>query len=152
MTQGQLRQFFRQKTKAASDGVDWEGKRAVYVRAVDNLYKTITEKYLAGAIQRDKTVTVSYVDRVITEDFIGEYAVRDLVLQVGDERVILSPKGANIVGAVGRIDLRGERGDKTIILQPRERWSVVASREPVLKVVPLSEKSLLAALKDVMRA
>ena len=45
----------------------------------------------------------------------------------------------------------GEMGERTLVLQPRDRWGIVVARTPTLKVVPLNESSLLDALKEVMR-
>ncbi|MCY2925194.1 MAG: hypothetical protein NT031_07100 [Planctomycetota bacterium] len=152
MTQDTLREFFRARTKKANDQaakVDWGKKRDSWLQAIEELY-TIILKLLDRSIQ-DGSVTSTFADKQISEDYVGTYQARELVLQVGDEKVTFSPKGMNIVGATGRIDLRGDTGEVTVIRQPDNRWGFVVSRTPVLKVVPLSEESLLAVLQSVMR-
>src|ERR1039458_2111707 len=64
----------------------------------------------------------------------------DLVLSVGDEKVTFSPKGRNVVGSQGRIDVFGESGQAMLVVQPGPRWSVVTSRSPRLKIEPLDEQ------------
>ena len=151
MAAKELREFFRtKKAKAAPGNIDWAGRKKAWVDAIERLYRRITQDYLSG-LQKDGLVRISYTPKTIHEDYIGEYEVRELVLHVGGEKVVFSPKGTNIVGASGRIDLRGDMGEVTIVLQPRVRWCVVLTRTPTLKTVPLDEESLLMALKSVMQ-
>jgi hypothetical protein len=151
MAKGKLQEFFHEKkAKAGTADIDWQGKRDAWIVAIEKLYEVITTQYLASSIA-DGTVAVSYEGKEIVEDYIGEYTVRMLVLRVGDEKVVFCPKGTNIVGASGRIDLMGDMGTVTIIREPPDRWGVVVTRTPTLKVTPLSEESLLTALKSVMR-
>ena len=151
MADQNLKEFFREKvSKVGPSDIDWQRKKDRWIAAIDRLYEQITKDYLAELV-KDKIVAVSYPEKSITEDYIGQYTVRDLVLQVGDEKVVFSPKGTNIVGATGRIDLCGDFGEVTLVQQPGERWGVVATRTPTLKVLPLDEESLLIALKSVMR-
>jgi hypothetical protein len=151
MSAKQLREFFKEKkSKAESGHVGWEAKRNAWIKAIQNLYKVITEKYLAQPIA-DGTVTVLREEERIAEFPGGIYIVPVLVLVVGDEQVVFFPKGLNIVGATGRIDLRGDMGSKTIVRQPGNRWCVVETRTPTVKLTELNEDSLLAALKSVMR-
>lgn len=152
MAEQDLQEFFRAKqARTASAGtIDWQAKKDHWLEAVEKLYDTIVKCYLAKPVA-DGTVKVSYEERTIAEEHIGQYGIRDLVLQVGDEKVVFSPRGANVVGAAGRIDLCGDLGEVTLVLQPGDRWGVVAMRTPILKVLPLDEKSLLTSLQSVMR-
>lgn len=151
MAKESLQEFFRAKKAKAEPGeTDWGAVKTAWVRAIGNLYRKIVDEYLAEP-RKSGLVKVSYSDKVMAEDFLGEYIVRELVLQVGDEKAVFSPKGRNIVGAAGRVDLRGDMGEVTLVLQPEDRWCIVASRTPTLKLIPLNEESLLSALKRVMR-
>jgi len=145
-----LSDFFRQKqskSAAASTAIDWGQRRRELVEHLEELYKTI-EQYLAQSI-RERSVSVSYSTKPITEDHIGTYEVREMVLQVGDERVVFSPKGRNIAGVGGRVDLRGPLGERTLVVQDG-KWSIIMSRTPTPKLVPLDPDSLLSALQGVM--
>src|SRR3954469_392564 len=102
MANDQLRELFHQKKQKAAPPPDRAAKRDAWIAAVDALYSVINNEYLENA---GGDVEVAYQDKVVTETSIGEYHVRDMVLRVGDEQVIFSPKGTNIVGARGRIDL-----------------------------------------------
>ena len=150
MADNKLSEFLRdKKTKSANVTINWEAKRKVWVQAVKELYKEITDRYITSAIE-DGSVKVSSKDTQITEEYIGDYTVPELHLQVGNERVVFSPKCMNIVGASGRIDLSGDMGEGTIIREDHG-WAIVSARVPKRKVIPLNEESLLEALKTVMR-
>jgi hypothetical protein len=149
MAKNQLQEFFhhkKQKTKPANG--NGAARRDAWIKAVKDLYKTIADDYLQ-AVKAD--VEITYPDKVVTEDSIGEYHIPELNLRVGDELVIFSPKGVNVVGARGRIDVQGDRGDATIIWQGGDQWSFVVARVPTLKLVPMSAESLAEILKEIMR-
>lgn len=44
------------------------------------------------------------------------YEVQEMVIQIGKSVVKLTPKGINIIGAWGRVDMDGPRGKATILL------------------------------------
>jgi len=140
----------KQKQSGALTSIDWDDRRDKYLAAVQDLYRQI-EKLLADQIGQ-KTVTVQRRPKQLTENYIGTYSADDLVLVIGDELVRFSPRGRNIVGAAGRVDVVGERGEATLIVQPDStRWSFVQTRQPTLRVVPFDESTLAEVLQLVMR-
>lgn len=149
MAQNQLRDFFREKKqKAKPADVDWGAKRDAWIEAVEDLYRTIESDFLKAA---KDDVEVAYADKVVNENCIGQYKVRELELRVGDERVVFSPKGVNIVGAKGRIDVEGDRGEATIVWEGDGDWSIVLARTPALRLVRLNAESLAELLRGIMR-
>lgn len=139
----------RQSKKAKGGGIDWDDRRNGYLTAVDDLYGQI-KRILATPLAR-KTATLHRRPKQLTESYIGNYSIDDLILVAGGEQVRFSPRGRNIAGASGRVDVVGERGEEVLIVQPDGRWEVVQSRQPTLKVMPLDESSLAEVLKLVMR-
>ena len=113
-----LTDFLHAKAKSGHGDVDWVQRRVEWQKAIDGLFSRIVD-YLSAAVQ-DGSVKVGYQPKLITEEFLGTYETHELVLQVGDESVVFSPKGRNIVGAMGRVDLRGEAGEATLVLIPDE--------------------------------
>jgi len=66
---------------------------------------------------------------------------------------VFSLKGINVIGAAGRVDLRGDRDTVTLLRvldHGREEWQVVLQRVPGFVAVPLEEGSLRTALQRVM--
>jgi hypothetical protein len=149
MAQDQLQRLFQEKKeKAKPADVNWGAKRDAWIAAVEELYRTIENDYLKAA---KADVEIAHLDKVVTENFIGEYHVPELVLRVGDEQVVFSPKGVNVVGAKGRIDVQGDRGDATIVWQGDDHWSIVIARTPAIRLVPLAADSLAEILRGIMR-
>ena len=149
MAKDLLRKFFqKKKQKAKPVDIDWASKRDAWIKAVKALYETIEDDYLK-AVKGD--VEITHPEKVVSENYIGEYRIPELILRAGDEQIVFSPKGVNIVGAQGRIDLEGDRGEATIVWQGGDRWSIVASRVPTLRLVPLTADSLAELLKGIMR-
>jgi hypothetical protein len=144
-----LQELFREKKKKAKPAnVNWAAKRDAWIKAVKALYDTVTHEYLGGA---KDDVEIAQTDVVVTERNIGEYHIPQLVLQVGDEQVVFSPVGINVVGAQGRVDVEGDRGATTLIWREDGGWNVVLSRAPTLRLVPLNADSLAEILRGIMR-
>lgn len=139
----------KQKQQEAGGAVDWDDRRNKYLAAIQDLYQQI-EKMLAEPIQK-KTVTLQRRSKQLSENFIGTYAADDLILVVGDEQVRFSPRGRNIVGASGRVDVVGERGEAMMILKPDSKWEVVQTRQPTLNSVPFDDSAFAGVLQSVMK-
>lgn len=149
MAKDQLVELLREKkAKAQPSGINWAAKRDDWIGAVDALYDTIVKEYLRGS---ENDVEIDYAKKTVTEDHVGQYSIRELILRVGDQIVVFSPTGTTIVGANGRIDIRGERMDATIVRQQGGQWSIVAARTPTLRLVPLTAESLTEVLREIMR-
>ena len=150
----QLTEFLRSKKDQSAGGqVDWEAKKAEWLASLQRLYARI--KNLLDESIRDGTVEVFEFEAEVTEDYLGPYKVRQLGLAVGRDRVLFSPKGVNVIGAEGRVDLQGDRDTVTLIRTASGgggEWEVVLQRVPKLVAVPLDESSLAAALQRVMSA
>jgi len=124
-------------------------RRREWIAAVKRLYQKVTDELLAESIAQG-LVTVSRVQKEIKEEYLGTYRVPELVLDIGGETVRFSPKGRNIIGAQGRVDLVGELDTITLVLDTAEDWSIVLARVP-RRAVALNGKTLAEALRRVMR-
>ncbi|QEH38375.1 hypothetical protein OJF2_69760 [Aquisphaera giovannonii] len=145
-----LKDLVRRKQKQSEGGpkIDWDERRDTYLKAVHDLYSRI-EEVLAEPIE-DHTVHRRRSSKDLTEDFIGTYAVDDLILWFGDEQVRFSPRGRNILGAEGRVDVIGERGVAHLIFDGAT-WRVIQSRQPTLRTAPLDEGVIADMFNSVMR-
>jgi hypothetical protein len=144
-----LQEFFRARTqRAARTKINGETQKQEWLAAIDQLYAQIRDM-LADTIS-DGTVRMHTRPKTIVELNLGEYSADELILQAGDEEVTFSPKGRNVVGAMGRVDVRGEVGEETLVLKP-DRWAFVKSKYPQLRVVPFDAEALERVLRNVMR-
>jgi len=152
MANDQLTEFLRQKKeKARSTAIDWPARKDAWIKAVEMLYDTIEKDYLgladiADIVDVDRTRT-----KPVQEMHIGSYLIPEMTLVVGDEQVLFTPKGVNVVGAEGRVDVQGDRGEATLVRQAGDRWSLLISRSPKVQLVPLDDESFLEMLRSVMR-
>lgn len=149
MAQDQLHAFLHEKKQQANPAnIDWDAKRDAWIKAVNDLYDTIENEYLKSA-KADVEITRQNIE--VREFFIGVYQIPELFLRVGDEEVIFTPQGTNIPGAKGRIDVVGLCGVATIVWEEGNRWGIVMSRTPSLRLVQLTADTLADILKRVMR-
>ena len=146
----ELKDFFlsRHQSEPANE-IDWGERRRQWIEAVERLYQQVTGVLLAESISQG-LVAVSRREKVIEEEYLGTYRVPELILEVSGETVRFSPKGRNIIGAKGRVDLVGELDAMTLVLESAGQWSIVLSRVP-RHVVALDRKTLAEALRRVMR-
>jgi len=145
-----LIEFLRTKREqASSPDIDWQAKKDSWIRSVESLYGLI-EQMLSDS---SEDVRVRRFDVEATEEFIGTYNLPALELRIGNERVEFRPKGVTVIGAAGRVDLRGERDTVTLIKDKPDQdseWSVILQRIPQVKRVKLDRESLRYALERVM--
>lgn len=147
----QLNDLIKRKKNQADAGaeINWDDRRDKYLAAVADLYGRI-EAILADPIAK-KAIKLKRRPKNLTEDYIGTYAVDDLILQIGGEQVRFSPVGRNVVGASGRVDVVGDRDTAVLIAQSDGKWSLVTTRHPTLQAVEFKEATLAQALQRVMR-
>ena len=139
----------QKESRSATSQIDWNERREKYLAAVSDLYEQI-HKILAEPIAQGSVVAQKR-PKQLTENYLGTYSIDDLILLIGNEQVLFSPSGRNIAGAIGRVDVVGERGEASLILQPKTRWGFVQSRQPALHVVPFDESTFADVLRVVMR-
>lgn len=129
--------------------LNWDDRRDKYLAAVNGLYHQI-EAILADPLVKN-AVSLHRRPKLLTENYTGTYSVDDLTLLIGPEQVRFSPAGRNIAGAAGRVDVIGERGEATLLLQPGSRWGFLETRQPTMRVVPFDDAALAQVLHRVTR-
>lgn len=145
-----LAQFLREKKQKADEegsNVDWQQRRAQWLQSVRRLYGTI-EEWL-GDLKADGTVGISYRTIAMSEDQVGAYEADCMCIQVGQDRIVLEPLGTVIVGANGRVDVKGSNGDVTLLEPDWDDWQI-AVRTPRLSYLPLTEESFADVLEQIM--
>jgi hypothetical protein len=147
----QLAEFIHKKVHAEGAGIDWSAKKNAWIQSVEGLYKRV-ELMLKDPVDSGD-VSVETKDMVLTEDFLGTYAIPMLELRVGNERVEFRPMGLAVFGSEGRVDIRGARDVITLVRDEsgsRNEWTMVLQRVPDRKTAPLDAESLQYALERVM--
>lgn len=141
-----------QKKHQASQGspsIDWDERRETFLAAVQTLYEQVERIFAEPS--RQKLVELERRPKSLTESYLGTYTIDDLIVTVGSEQVRFSPRGRNVAGAEGRVDVIGERGEAILVLQPNQQWAFLQSRQPHVSLLPFDESTLTEVLQDVMR-
>ncbi len=148
----QLIDFIRAKTeKSELPKIDWQAKKDRWVLAVDALYQQVSDMLLDSTSAEGVNVRRFPVE--VSEEFVGPYSIKALEVILGRERVEFWPKGLTVVGASGRVDVRGDRDVVTLLWQDNESdggWQVVTERVPKLKKIPFNRDALKIVLERVM--
>lgn len=174
--QKEFEDFVQAKNREATEKprVDWEKRKAVWLEQVNNLYDRIST-LLSGYIDNG-AISLARIPVEVTEERLGTYLVDELRIGIGEKTLRLTPIGAVILGAYGRVDLIGSRGRIRMVLvdpgagaprveikvlKPGERLPEVkpvdlnalewrlASDPPGVKIRDLTRESLFEAILDV---
>jgi len=144
-----LHAFLRSKATASSESeeeIDWQARKKKWLTSLSELYDLV--KSWLRPLEKDGTLHYLSTPITLQEDYLGSYQVEALSLQIGKQKVDFYPKGTLIIAAEGRVDVRGPRAMRTLILSEGQ-WSVV-ERSPRLKMLPFNEDSFQDVLQEVM--
>lgn len=128
---------------------DWPARRREWTDAVSRLHAKIQGELLREA-HAQGLVSFSQEEKEITEDHLGTYRLPELLINFGSDTVRISPKGRNVVGAKGRVDLVGDLDSVPLVLDSDGTWRIVFTRSP-LSLAPLDTHNFTEALRKVLR-
>jgi len=166
----------QQEIKDKENKVNWEELKLSYLNSLkilfENIHEYIHEYEISGKIISE------YKNENLTEEHIGEYSVKVLELYIGNHTVRIVPKGRNIFGAKGRVDLIGPKGSVRIVLVNKHSTGVkikisiagkeslkqkedppddpidwvwkIATRPPKVKLVELNQEKFLGSIMEVI--
>lgn len=147
--QDTLQAFLRSKAasqEGTEEQIDWDARKERWLAAINDLYDLV--KSWLQPLENDGTVRCQLAQIPLNEEYIGAYKVDVLTLLIGKQRIAFHPKGTLIIGADGRVDVRGQRAVRTLVLNDGE-WFVV-ERAPRLRTLPFNEDSFQDLLREVM--
>ncbi|UPG96034.1 hypothetical protein [Luteibacter aegosomatissinici] len=151
-----VRQFARERT--SEPAIDWDVRRTWWTSRVDDLFQKI------GAwiepLLSDGTADLQPGMLTLKEDYIGTYPITQGVIRIGGESVQIIPRGTLIVGAAGRVDLKGPVGDAMLLLvQPSTpstdpQWIhaswYLANAQSRTALAPLDQQVFQNTLLDIL--
>jgi hypothetical protein len=147
-----LEEFLRKKHEAADQAnqVDWPQRLFEWQRSVKELHTEI-EAWLTPSINAGH-VQLSRQETKLAEEAVGSYPVDRLIISVGADRVTVEPVGMRILGAKGRVDVRGPTSEAMLIRDSAGLWFIAnrMARPPRLSKIPLNEESFAALIRQVM--
>lgn len=151
-----------------------EKEKAEWLAFIDSFYKKI-EAWLAPFIE-NKDMTISYVQKTITEEEIGSYSVNNMNLNFAGQHLTFEPIGTLLIGTKGRIDLNGPKGVIKFILvdkdstelkikitvnqsvetttetdkTPKWTWKIIEHAPSKIKYIDLTEENFFDALMELV--
>lgn len=96
--------------------VDWGEELKDWKCNLDRFIKKVLE-FLGPYIAQNK-IRVEHVKKRIHEQHIGRYEVQTIEVTIGNTRVMFDPIGTNLLGAKGRVDMKGPSGTVRFVLVP----------------------------------
>ena len=113
---------------------------------MEELYRNV--KSWLVPLENDGTVQSVISPGSRSEGQIGSYQIDELTLRIGNQEIRFIPKATLIIGAEGRVDIRGNAGVRSLILD-KGQWFIV-DRKPRLEIFPFNEDSFQDVLRDIM--
>ena len=108
------------KRTARQEEVDWGLRRERWLEKLGEFYDFV-DSSLKKYVDRDK-VRIIHGTKNLNEQYIGSYEAPTRLVEIGDNRISLEPVGAILIGAYGRVDMRGPYG--------RVKFVLVSSDDP----------------------
>jgi hypothetical protein len=112
-----LEDFLNKKSEKHSS-VDWEERKKQWIASVSDFYKEVQN--WIRPLEEKGLLQSSFENTILREEYIGEYEVKKLILNVQGDKVVFAPIAALIIGARGRIDMVGPNGRVKFVLVPKE--------------------------------
>jgi hypothetical protein len=107
------KQMSKEKTQT-----DWNLVKTEWLNKLYELYKNI-ELWITG-FDNDGIVSFQYGNTELIEEHIGIYDAKKMTITIADNQVLLEPVGTILIGAKGRVDMKGKNGTAKIVLVPEK--------------------------------
>jgi len=126
------------ESKSDKAKIDWDAEKNKWLEAVKNFYNDV-ESWV-GELPNLK---IDYTSHAITEENIGRYEINKMTITMLNQKVTLEPIGTNLIGAYGRIDLKGKKGAVKFVLVPKKSQGpkIIVTIRDGAEVPPLLPKT-----------
>lgn len=115
--------------------IDWENEKFKWLQAIKEFYSNV-EEWLKPFVDRDQ-LEIKYNDIHLEEENIGKYDTKSMCIYILNEKVVLEPIGTMLIGAHGRIDMKGKNGVAKFLLVKEKsegfKFTVTIGNEALLK-------------------
>lgn len=168
--------FIEQQTAPPVDEpeVDWDEKREEWLQHLEQFYQLV-EGFMREYLDQGK-VRLQRGTKKLNEEYIGDYSVDTIAMDIGANRIIFDPIGTNLIGAKGRVDMQSAKGTVKFVLvpedatqtgwrnrtfegpepipepvEPARNWAwKIATPPPKVRCVPLCKDSFQDAVMEVV--
>ena len=118
-----LQAFINAKKRDAEveEQIDWGKRRDEWLQSLNEIYGQI-QNWLNDFEEND-VISLEYKNKEINEEHIGIYNTSKMIIKIASEQILLDPIGTLLIGAKGRIDMKGKNGTIKIVLVPEHSGS-----------------------------
>ena len=143
MGKREFERYLKQQSSTAELVIDWDTQKDEWLNQLAQFYKRVEDflqKYVTSG-----DISLTYREKTIREDPIGSYPVKEMHIQIKNKEVVLDPIGTNIIGAKGRVDMKGSAGIVKFVLVPKGSTlpsvKITIAGQPVLKEIQTKEET-----------
>jgi hypothetical protein len=137
MSKKDFQEYIKKSQARAGEGpeIDWGKKRDEWLDYLKQFYQQIQAFLKDYAESGD--LSIEFHEKSINEELIGEYKADSMTVKLKGDEVVFDPIGTNLIGAKGRVDMKGSAGTVKFVLVnkhssgPRFRLTIQVSGEPV---------------------
>lgn len=136
----------RVKSKSQKELSARQQQIAQWQKALDSLYSEIEKLTNSEA-------KITYKTTQVREAELGIYEIRTLLMDIGPVQLTMAPRGTIIMGAQGRVDMRGPRGSirmMRIVQGRKERWMMALNPDTPKELEALNASTLAWAFQYVI--
>lgn len=132
---------------------EWDKRKNKWIAEVESLYMQIQE--WLEPLNETASIRFDIGTHPANEENIGSYNIQHMTIHLANERVELTPRGTNIIGGYGRIDMYGKNGQKMLVIPKWGEWAfyrldTTNPSMPKQFYDPLNEGSFKEALLDLI--
>ncbi|WP_447071735.1 hypothetical protein [Shewanella indica] len=166
----------KHESKSEEKEIDWQSQKDEWLAFIDQFYKAL-EQWLSP-YKEQGTVSYSYKDLQLTEEYIGTYTVKVMTVDFAGQKITFEPIGTLLIGTKGRIDMEGVKGRVQFILadkdskgmkvsvsisidgeKPKEKknqktpdwtWKIVLRESRKVSFVEFNEENFFDALMEIV--
>ena len=112
--------FITAKKQNALDEVKiyWGKKRDEWLQSLNEIYAQF--KNWLNNFEDSDVISLEYKNKEINEEHIGIYSANKMIITIASEQILLEPIGTLLIGAKGRIDMKGKNGTIKFVLVPKQ--------------------------------
>jgi hypothetical protein len=97
--------------------IDWVTQKDEWLsalRVLHSLIESALQQYTESG-----SISVSYRDVTLNEDYIGEYTAQEMQIRIGRNEIVVKPIGTLMIGSKGCVEVNGPlRRTATFVLDP----------------------------------
>lgn len=128
--------------------VDWEARKAQWLKSIDNLYNTVDSIIVNNFRTANFQITTKKEKVRIFEEYIGAYEVENYFITADNIEIKFFPVGTIIIRAFGRVNMVLPNETVKLVLQDWNDWRIVSGFGSAMKLIEFKEESIFKLFQE----